>query len=120
MAKRYNRRQLGNEKEHMAGRFLEQQGYRILEYNFFSRSGEIDIIAKDGAYLVFVEVKYRSSAANGVPEEAVNYRKMLHMTRTAQFYMISHGYPEETPCRFDVVAILGQECHLVKDAFEAV
>lgn len=117
---RQNKRKVGNEKELLAGAFLEEKGYQILQYNYFARNGEIDIVARKDGYLVFVEVKYRKSAQNGLPEEAIDYKKMLHMTKTAQYYMLCHGYGEDTPCRFDVVVILDNQFRLIEDAFDAV
>ena len=114
------KKQVGSEKEQAAGSFLRMQGYEILEYNFFTKYGEIDIVAKDGEYLVFVEVKYRSNKRKRLPEEAISYRKMQKITKAAQYYMLRHGLTEDTPCRFDVVVILGQEQRLIKDAFEAI
>ena len=114
------KKQVGSEKEQAAGSFLRMQGYEILEYNFFTKFGEIDIVAKDGEYLVFVEVKYRSNKRNGLPEEAISYKKMQKITKAAQYYMLRHGLTEDTPCRFDAVVVLGQEQRLIKDAFEAV
>lgn len=116
----YNKRKIGNEKERLAGEFLKEQGYHILEYNFYCKSGEIDIVAREAGYLAFVEVKYRRSDKNGMPEEAVDYKKMLHLTRTAQYYMICKGLAEDTPCRFDVVTVMNGRCTLYRDAFEAV
>ena len=60
-----NRRRTGTKYEKIAGEFLEKQGYRILEYNFRCRYAEIDIVAKDGEYLVFCEVKFRKTGAFG-------------------------------------------------------
>ena len=114
------KRKVGNEKEQAAGLFLQMQGYDILEYNFYTKYGEIDIVAKNDEYLVFVEVKYRSNKRNGLPEEAISYKKMQKITKAAQYYMLRHGLAEDTPCRFDVVVILGQEQRLIKDAFEAI
>ena len=57
-----NRRKVGAEYERYAAHFLEKQGYQIIEYNYCCRLGEIDIVARDGRYLVFVEVKYRSDS----------------------------------------------------------
>ena len=71
----YNKRQIGTEKEKLAGAYLEQNGYEIIEYNFRCKQGEIDIVAKDGEYLVFCEVKYRSNIKKGTPFEAVDYKK---------------------------------------------
>ena len=114
-----NQRQVGTQYESMAVQYLTEAGYHILERNFRCRTGEIDIIAKDGAYLVFVEVKYRASAACGSALEAVDYRKQQSILRVAQYYMVSHGYGTQTNCRFDVVAIQGTEIMLIQNAFGA-
>ena len=114
-----NKRQVGKQYESMAVQYLTEAGYHILERNFRCRTGEIDIIAKDGAYLVFVEVKYRASAACGSALEAVDYRKQQSILRVAQYYMVSHGYGTQTNCRFDVVAIQGTEITLIQNAFGA-
>lgn len=113
-----NKRAVGTAYEKLAGEYLKQQGYEILEYNFRCRIGEIDMIAKDGAYLVFVEVKYRSSGKSGNPLEAVNQRKQRVISKVASYYCLTHGYPDTKPCRFDVVAISGEEYTLIKNAFE--
>ena len=76
-----NRRQIGTEEEALAAVFLKAQGYEILEQNFRCRLGEIDIIARDGSALVFIEVKYRRNAAYGTPAEAVNLRKQQKICR---------------------------------------
>lgn len=115
---RLNKRAVGTAYEKQAGKYLEQRGYRIMEYNFRCRSGEIDIIAKDGEYLVFVEVKYRRDTRSGSPLEAVDYKKQRIIGRTASYYCHTHGYGETTPCRFDVVAILGEEIQVIANAFE--
>lgn len=113
-----NKRKIGYEKEQIAKKFLEKNGYEVVEQNFFHRKGEIDIIAKNEGYLVFVEVKYRKSLKRGLPEEAITWKKMQSIYHAAQYYMLKHGFLEETPCRFDVVVILGEEIKLIKDAFE--
>lgn len=66
-----DRRTLGKEKELLAAEWMKGHGYEILEMNYRCRQGEVDIVAKDGAYLVFVEVKYRRDAGAGYPAEAV-------------------------------------------------
>lgn len=119
MIKRSEYKKAGTEKEKLAGELLKQKGYEIVAYNFSCKSGEIDIIAKEQGYLVFVEVKYRSHERNGYPEEAVNRRKRQRIVKAAQYYMMRQGYPEETPCRFDVVVFLGNKYNILKDAFEA-
>lgn len=103
--------------EQLAGEYLKGKGYRILEINFYSRFGEIDIIAMDGDYLVFLEVKYRKSASAGYPAEAVGKEKQERIYRAAQYYLYKRGLPSDTPCRFDVAAIRGDEITLIKNAF---
>ena len=115
-----NKRQIGFDKEEDAERYLSDNGYRIIEKNFYCSAGEIDIIAEDEEYLCFIEVKYRENADNGFPEEAVDYRKIKHITRSAVYYMNKHGVPEDSPVRFDVVSILGDNIKIIKNAFDAI
>lgn len=115
-----NKRTVGDEYEKRAVEFLEGRGYRILERNYRNRYGEIDIIAKDGEYLVFVEVKYRRTAVEGLPVEAVDPRKQHKITRVAMYYCGQKGISEYTPMRFDVVSILGEDITLYQNAFEAI
>lgn len=112
-----NKRCTGSRYEEQAAAFLIRQGFQILEHNFFCRKGEIDIVARDGDFLVFVEVKYRQSGQSGDPAEAVTVRKQRRIIQAARYYLFTHGYSEETPCRFDVVAILGEELRYYRDAF---
>jgi len=112
-----NKRTIGSEKERLAREYLEKQGYQILECNFYSSYGEIDIIANDGRWLVFLEVKYRKSLSAGYPAEAVNRQKRQKLYQTAQYYLYKNRLPESTPCRFDVVAILGDKLEHIKDGF---
>lgn len=113
-----NKRAIGIDYEKLAGEYLKSQGYEILEYNFRCHMGEIDIIAKDGGYLVFIEVKYRSSKRQGTPLEAVDIRKQRKISKTASYYCLTHGYGESMPCRFDVVGIERSEYIVVQNAFE--
>lgn len=114
---RVNVRQLGAEREALAAEYLQGRGYRILERNYRTRTGEIDLVAKDGAVLVFVEVKYRKDASCGSPLSAVDARKQQRIARTARCYLMERGYGTETDCRFDVVAITGSEIVLLQHAF---
>ena len=114
-----NKREVGSGKERIAAEYLKEHGYRIIEMNYFCKAGEIDIIAEEDGYLCFIEVKFRADEASGFPEEAVDRRKASRITRSALFYMNENGYAEDTPCRFDVVAILGDETMLIKNAFDA-
>ncbi len=113
-----NNRALGTEYEEKAANHLIKNGYTILERNFRSKSGEIDIIAQNDGYLCFIEVKYRSSYSKGYPAEAITPNKMRRITRTAMFYMLLHKLPENTPCRFDAVVILDHDITLIKNAFD--
>ena len=117
MVKR-GKREEGYLQEEKAVQYLKQNGYRILQRNFYSRYGEIDIIARDKEYLVFIEVKYRKSERGGHPVEAVDVRKQERICKTAQWFLKRYGYNQETPCRFDVVAILGDDVNLLRNAFE--
>ena len=112
-----NKRELGSAYERLAGTYLENQGYEILEYNVYSRSGEIDIVARDGAYIVFVEVKYRSDDKYGEPLEAVSFSKQRTISKCALSYLKKHRL-WDVPVRFDVIGILGNEITLIKNAFE--
>ncbi|EOS21464.1 hypothetical protein C806_04447 [Lachnospiraceae bacterium 3-1] len=111
-----NRKQ-GIAWEHWAAEFLKEKGYQILHTNFYSRYGEIDLIARQGTYLVFLEVKYRKNIKGGHPLEAVDVRKQRRICKTAAYYCMRYGYGESTPCRFDVIGILGEEMFHVEDAF---
>jgi len=90
--------------EALAVEFLTRRRYAIVEVNYRKPYGEVDIIARDGDILVFVEVKTRKSSGFGTPFEAVDSRKQRQISRIAQEYLQSHGLLE-TSARFDVIAI---------------
>lgn len=112
-----NKREIGTEYEEKAVAFLENRGYFILERNFRNRIGEIDIIARHHEYLVFIEVKYRKNIRSGRPEEAVTSAKMRTICKVADYYRMRYGFGDDTPCRFDVVAIVGEEIRIFENAF---
>ncbi|MDD6305519.1 MAG: YraN family protein [Clostridiales bacterium] len=118
MGEKCNKRAVGSAYEKIVGEYLGRQNYQILEYNFRCRIGEIDLIAKEGGYLVFIEVKYRDSEKRGNPLEAVTRKKQRIISKVASYYCVTHGYGEETPCRFDVAAVLGEKITVIKNAFE--
>jgi putative endonuclease len=99
------RKLLGDRGERAAVRYLKRKGYRILARQSLSRIGEIDIIARDGDCIVFVEVKTRSSAAAGQPVEAVTLAKQKQLTRAALAWLKRHNLLEGR-ARFDVISIL--------------
>lgn len=117
MAIEKNRRYTGTKYEKTAGKFLERQGYQILEYNFRCRYSEIDIVAKDGNVLVFCEVKYRTEGSTADALEAVSIKKQERLSAAALYYMMKNGNPD-IPCRFDVVGIAGNQISLRKNAFD--
>ena len=99
-----SRLELGRAGEDAAVRHLEQSGYKILTRGFRMFRGEIDIIARDGETLVFVEVKTRTSEDFGRPEDAVTRSKQAQIRKIAQGYLILVN-PGDVPCRFDVLAV---------------
>ena len=98
-----NRQESGREGEERAVGFLQKKGYEILQRNVRYKRGEIDIIARDGDTVVFVEVKSRSSSGFGVPEEAVDRRKQRQLCRLALLYLQKKGWLHRVDCRFDVI-----------------
>lgn len=118
MDSRQNRRRIGSVYEEQAAKYLESRGLRITERNFRCRTGEIDLIARDGEYVVFVEVKYRSTECAGNPLEAVDREKQRTISRVARRYLLSRYHSLDVPCRFDVVGFEGDEILWVKDAFD--
>lgn len=115
----YNKRKLGAAYEQAAGRFLENNGFRVLEYNYRCRMGEVDIIGMDGEYLVFCEVKYRKSNVQGHPLEAVDKKKQRTLCKCASYYIMVNNLTD-IPCRFDVVGILEEEITHVENAFDFI
>ena len=114
---RKNNRETGSHYERLAGAYLEQEGYEILEYNYRCKTGEIDIIAKEGHTLVFVEVKYRKDDKKGYPAQAVDQRKQQKIRKSAMIYLKKNHLSFEQPIRFDVVEILGKKIRVIKHAF---
>ncbi|MGB9893331.1 MAG: YraN family protein [Candidatus Saccharicenans sp.] len=94
----------GNWGEELAAEYLVKKGYQIIEKHFYFHHTEIDLIARDGDYLVFVEVKTRSSADFGLPEEAVTERKKYHLRRAAEGYLYLNNL-SQVNCRFDVISV---------------
>jgi len=117
-----NRKRFGEIGEALACKYLKRHRYKILARNYSTSIGEIDIVAEDRGVLVFIEVKMRRSEAYGLPEEAVNLKKMHKLTRLAQLYIKNKNlYYKEA--RFDIVSIVAQgrfgrkTIKLIKNAF---
>ncbi len=114
-------RLLGIKGEDLAARFLMKKGYKVVDRNFKTPIGEIDIVAKDGEFLVFVEVKTRCSDAFGHPFEAVDARKREKLRKVALYYL-KNRWKKDAPSRFDVLSIRAEngkdEIEHIIDAFE--
>src|SRR3989344_6369519 len=96
--------QTGSYGENLACEFLKKQGYKIVEKNYRIRGGEVDIVAKDKDYLVFVEVKTRWSHEYGLPVDSITPWKIKHLLRTAQFYLLKVNWGNN-PFRLDFVSV---------------
>lgn len=114
-----NKRQVGNQYEDMAVSYIERQGLHVIDRNFYSRFGEIDIVAIDMEVhrIIFYEVKYRKNERYGSPFEAVDYRKQQRIRKTAQYYLITHKQYVDYQIRFDVIGICGKQISCISDAF---
>ena len=117
------RQMLGQSGEEVAFEFLRKKGYRILEKNYKTLLGEIDIIARDKEQLVFVEVKSLSDTSYILPQEMVNKRKQEQIVRVALSYLKAKGL-KSADCRFDCVAVVFSfgkepEIELIKGAFQS-
>ncbi len=114
--KNFHKKLLGRVGERLAEKYLKSIGYEILEKNFTTTFGEIDIIAKHQDYIVFVEVKTRENTLYGNPGEAVNYKKREKYKNLANAYLVKEGKIEEN-CRFDVVEVVKRKINHIINAF---
>ena len=114
--KNFHKKLLGRVGENKAVAYLKKQGYKIVERNYRNYFGEIDIIATDGEYTVFTEVKTRENDKFGAPSESVNYFKRRKYVKIAQAYLKSKGITDAA-CRFDVVEIENGKINHIIDAF---
>lgn len=115
----YNK-EIGKTGEDLAVKNLVQNGYKIVERNFRCRSGEIDIVAREGEYMVFIEVKTRTGAKFGTAAEAVDNKKQKQIHRIAAYYLMKAGPMQN--CRFDVVTVNmdksgNHKIKIIKNAF---
>jgi putative endonuclease len=117
------RKEKGNLGELLAQDFLKKKGYRILETNYRCPAGEIDIVARQGEYLVFIEVRTKTNRNFGSPEESITAAKMEHFERTVAQYQQAHS---NLPAlwRIDLVAVELEEnaklkrIEIIENAFE--
>lgn len=102
--KNTSKKEMGNLGEEIASKYLNENGYQILERNFYTRHGELDIIAKQNDEIAFIEVKTRSNHSYGNPREAVTPIKQKHMYQAAKYYLYKTKQ-ENAFTRFDVVEV---------------
>ena len=110
-------RAAGLDAERRAAAYLERLGFRLLETNYTCKGGELDLVCDDAGTLVFVEVRARTSADHGTPEETIGATKRRRIVLAARHYLLK--LDREPPCRFDVVAIEGETLRHLRDAFDA-
>lgn len=115
------RKVLGARGEDLAVKYLKKKGYKLIERNYRCQWGEIDLVARQGDTLVFVEIKSRSSHDFGLPQEAVGRFKQEKLVQVARAYLAEHRLTENITMRFDVVAVQltasGPDIELIQDAF---
>ena len=110
--------QQGTAAEDLACRYLEAQGLTLLKRNYRCQVGELDLIMRDCAYLVFVEVRSRHDSRHGTPAETITRAKQRRLIKTAAYYL--QRTRTDSPCRFDVVAVHETDnLEWLKDAFQA-
>lgn len=109
---------LGREAESRAAAFLRAQGLNIIERNWHCRFGEIDLVARDGETLVFVEVRARGSRSHGGARGSISAAKRRRLTATASYYLARRRIDE--PCRFDALLIEAEgRIEWIRNAFDA-
>ena len=113
--------QKGQEAEQKALDYLLKKGLKLILRNYSCRCGEIDLIMRDGAYLVFIEVRARSSNNFGGSLESITYAKRQKIIKTTAYYLLKYKIQDQYPIRFDVLAIEGPKGTItwLKDAFNA-
>ena len=109
--------ELGRHGEDRALAFLTKHRFKILERNYRTRYGEIDLIARDGTTIVFVEVKLRNTDEFGSPLAAVDRYKQQRLRRMAASYLQARGLYDRLPVRFDVLGITPTGIEHIKNAF---
>jgi len=112
---------LGRDAETRACSFLQAHGLRLLQRNYRSRRGEIDLVLQDSNSLVFVEVRYRRQAHFGTAAESIDRRKQSRLLACAEHYLQSYPENAHRPCRFDVVSLDGADGTIewIRNAFGA-
>lgn len=103
----HKKKDVGKLGEDIATKYLENKGFRIMERNFYCKQGEIDIIAKQGKEIVFIEVKTRLNNNFGTPAEAINNLKKMHILKSAQYFLYKNKILNKD-VRFDAIEVVLQ------------
>ncbi len=98
-------RQIGQQAEDQACRYLLRQGLRLVKRNYSCKVGEVDLIMRDRSTLIFVEVRYRKASRFASPAETVTWFKQQKLIRAAQHFLLFNSSLATWPCRFDVISI---------------
>jgi putative endonuclease len=115
-------RKIGEKAELLAQSFLEDRGLDLVTRNYHCRRGEIDLIMRDGNFLVFIEVRYRKSNIYGSAAESITRQKQSRLLTTAEYYLQNEMFYGDNSCRFDVITVSGQynpQIEWIKNAFQA-
>lgn len=111
----------GLQGEVAAADFIQNKGLTILEKNFRMKRGEIDLIAKEGSSIVFIEVRFRQPHAMVSAAESITLQKQKNIIRTALYYLQKNKLVDRCPCRFDVITVEPQQeqfvCTWIENAF---
>jgi putative endonuclease len=110
---------LGSQGEQKALTYLKEQGLRLVKQNYSCKTGEIDLIMLDGAYLVFIEVRLRAKMQFGGGIASITRPKKQRIMRATQYFLMQQGWHDKYPVRFDVLSLDGAEGTItwIKDAF---
>ncbi len=111
---------IGKEIENLVSLYLQKHGCKLVEVNYRSKFGEIDLIVNDTNTLVFVEVRYRKNSKYGNGAATVNNRKQSKIKKAAAYYLQKNNLYDKVHCRFDVISVSGREVRKIdwiKDAF---
>lgn len=106
--------------EEVAKRYLEARGYRVLAQNYHVRGAELDLVARHGDLLIFVEVRQRGSDRYGSAAESIGAAKQARLRRAALSYLMTHYGRDDVPLRFDAVLLSGKESDYTLEHLEAI
>lgn len=107
-----NHTEMGAWAENIAWQHMQQQGWQLIERNFFCKGGELDIVAQKHGVLAFVEVKYRRNRAMGGAIASLSASKQRHLIHSARVFLQRYPHLSQLDCRFDLIAITGSKHQL--------